>query len=70
MDTALAPIFIYLQKMRKKFMYYYSYTQKHKVDREKNITCIFSLCVTEIYFLAQGKSFLFTNTKLVSSHKI
>lgn len=69
MDTTLAPVFIFLQKI-KKFMYSYSYTQKHKVEREKNITCIFSLYVTENTFSAQGKSFLFTNTKLVSSHKI
>ena len=51
MDNTLAPIFIYLQKMRKKFMYSYSYTQKHKVGREK-MSLVFLVCMwLKIHFL-------------------
>lgn len=58
MDTTLAPIFICLQKMRNRFMHSYSYTQKHKVEREK-MSLVFLVCMRlKIYFLTQGKSFL------------
>lgn len=37
----------------------YSYTQKHKVEREKTVTCIFSSYVTENIFSYSGKIFFY-----------
>lgn len=48
-----------------------SYTQKYKVEWEKNFICIFGLHLTEhifSYSFTQGKLF-FTNTKLISLYE-
>lgn len=59
MDTTLAPIFIYLQKNEKKIHVFLFLHSKAQGRKRKNVTCFFSLYVTENTFSYSGKNLFF-----------